>query len=82
MKHLLLMLALLGLPALGLATASTAWAEEEPDTATEEAVEEEAIEEEAPAPAIAWAEDYESAKEQAATQKKGLFVYLTPTWFT
>jgi len=26
--------------------------------------------------------DYEAAKKQAAEQKKGLFIYLTPDWFT
>lgn len=31
---------------------------------------------------IAWVHDYDEAKKQAAAEKKGLFVYLTPTWFT
>ncbi len=33
-------------------------------------------------PAIAWLHDYDKAKEQAVKEKKGLFVYLTPSWFT
>jgi hypothetical protein len=31
---------------------------------------------------IEWSHDYEAAKDKAATEKKGLFVYLTPAWFT
>jgi hypothetical protein len=31
---------------------------------------------------IAWVHDYDAAKEKAGAEKKGLFVYLTPTWFT
>jgi len=36
----------------------------------------------AAASAIAWVHDYDEAKTKAAEQKKGLFVYLTPSWFT
>ncbi len=31
---------------------------------------------------IAWIHDYDEAKKKADAEKKGLFVYLTPTWFT
>jgi hypothetical protein len=38
-----------------------------------------------PAPAkageIAWTKDYDAGKAKAKTDKKGLFVYLTPDWF-
>lgn len=30
---------------------------------------------------IAWLHDYDAAKAKAAEEKKGLFVYLTPSWF-
>ena len=30
---------------------------------------------------IAWQKDYDAAKAQAAKEKKGLLVYLTPDWF-
>jgi len=41
-----------------------------------------AAEAKAPASAIAWMHDYDAAKTKAASEKKGLFVYLTPSWFT
>ena len=31
---------------------------------------------------IPWVHDYDAAKKQADAEKKGLFVYLTPSWFT
>ena len=31
---------------------------------------------------IAWLHDYDAAKTKAASEKKGLFVYMTPSWFT
>ena len=31
---------------------------------------------------IAWLHDYDAAKTKAASEKKGLFVYMTPAWFT
>jgi len=34
------------------------------------------------AASIPWIHDYEEAKKKAATEKKGLFVYMTPSWFT
>ena len=34
------------------------------------------------APLIPFLTDYEAAKQRAAEEKKGLFVYLTPDWFT
>ena len=34
------------------------------------------------APAISWIHDYDEAKTKAASEKKGLFVYMTPSWFT
>lgn len=34
------------------------------------------------ADAIAWLHDYDAAKTKAAGEKKGLFVYMTPSWFT
>ncbi len=36
----------------------------------------------APESKIPWIHDYEEAKTKAAAEKRGLFVYLTPTWFT
>ena len=32
--------------------------------------------------AIAWIHDLADARTKAAAEKKGLFVYLTPSWFT
>ena len=70
MKHIFLILALLASTVIG-----QAWAEDEPAT-------------DAPAAdagteaGIAWADDYETALERANAENKGLFVYLTPTWFT
>lgn len=31
---------------------------------------------------IEWLHDYDAAKEQAKAEKKGVLVYLTPSWFT
>jgi hypothetical protein len=31
---------------------------------------------------IAWAENFEAAKEKAQAENKALFLYLTPSWFT
>lgn len=31
---------------------------------------------------IAWLHDYDAAKTKAASEKKGLFIYMTPSWFT
>jgi hypothetical protein len=31
---------------------------------------------------LVWEKDYDVAKAKAAKEKKGLFVYLTPDWFT
>lgn len=77
MKHLLLLLALLGWLA-----PHAAWAEDEnapPEKPADEAGEEASDAEEV---AIAWADSYEDAKTQADAEHKGVFVYLTPTWFT
>ncbi len=54
-----------------------------PDAAKPDAAKPDAGKSEEPkASAIAWVHDYDEAKAKAAEQKKGLFVYLTPTWFT
>lgn len=31
---------------------------------------------------MSWVHDYDAAKTKAAEEKKGLFVYMTPAWFT
>lgn len=41
-----------------------------------------AKEEPKPEEGIAWIHDYEEGKKKAEEEKKGLFVYLTPSWFT
>jgi len=70
MKHIFLILALLASTVVG-----QAWAKDEPATDAPAAdTETEA--------GIAWADDYESAQEKAKAENKGLFIYLTPTWFT
>ena len=53
-----------------LGAASASWAQEAPAA-------------EAPAgEGIEWVRDWAAARDQAAKEKKGLFVYLTPDWFT
>jgi hypothetical protein len=54
-----------------------------PDAAKPDVAKPDASKKEEPkASAIAWVHDYDEAKAKAAEQKKGLFVYLTPSWFT
>ena len=70
MKHIFLILVLLASTVVG-----QAWAKDEPATDAPAAdTETEA--------GIAWADDYESAQEKAKAENKGLFIYMTPTWFT
>jgi len=79
----LLVLALIGAPTL-------AWAEDPPeDEPADEMVDEEETDESAepeePEPAepeLEWLDDYEEAQAKAKEAGKGLFVYLTPDWFT
>ncbi len=74
----LLVLALIGAP-------TVAWADDTPEDepADEMMDEEEADEPEEPEePELEWLSDYEEAKAKAKETGKGLFVYLTPAWFT
>ena len=78
----LLVLALIGAPTL-------AWAEDPPedepaDEPADEMVDEEETDEpvEPEEPELEWLDDYEEAQAKAKEAGKGLFVYLTPDWFT
>lgn len=52
------------------------------DPPKEEPPKEEPAAEEGTETGLVWLSDYDEARQKAAEAKKGLFVYLTPNWFT